>query len=97
MSIVIRPHVRETPAGDAGTRSWGRAGAPTLRFYRTLDLALERLREHPEMAPVCRGVYRRLLVRQFGVGVFYALGIIAVYGPAWRAASTSPALATRSA
>ncbi|MES2320414.1 MAG: FtsX-like permease family protein [Pseudomonadota bacterium] len=32
-----------------------------------------------------------------GVGVFYALGILAVYGPAWRAASTSPALATRSA
>ena len=32
-----------------------------------------------------------------GVSVFYALGIIAVYGPAWRAASTSPALATRSA
>jgi putative ABC transport system permease protein len=32
-----------------------------------------------------------------GVGIFWALGIIAVYGPAWRAASTSPALATRSA
>ena len=32
-----------------------------------------------------------------GSGVFFALGIIAVYGPAWRAASTSPALATRSA
>jgi putative ABC transport system permease protein len=32
-----------------------------------------------------------------GVAVFYALGIIAVYGPAWRAATTSPALATRSA
>ena len=32
-----------------------------------------------------------------GTGVFFALGIIAVYGPAWRAASISPALATRSA
>lgn len=32
-----------------------------------------------------------------GAGVFWALGVIAVYGPAWRAASTSPALATRSA
>lgn len=32
-----------------------------------------------------------------GAGVFWALGIVAVYGPAWRAASTSPALATRSA
>jgi putative ABC transport system permease protein len=32
-----------------------------------------------------------------GAGVFWALGIIAVYGPAWRAASISPAMATRSA
>ena len=32
-----------------------------------------------------------------GSGVFWALGVIAVYGPAWRAASISPALATRSA
>jgi putative ABC transport system permease protein len=32
-----------------------------------------------------------------GTGIFFALGIIAVYGPAWRAASISPALATRSA
>ena len=32
-----------------------------------------------------------------GVGLFYLLGIIAVYGPAWRAASISPATATRSA
>ncbi|MFA9219237.1 MAG: ABC transporter permease, partial [Sphingomonadaceae bacterium] len=32
-----------------------------------------------------------------GAGVFWALGIVAVYGPAWRAASISPALATRSA
>ncbi len=32
-----------------------------------------------------------------GAGVFLALGVVAVYGPAWRAASISPALATRSA
>ena len=32
-----------------------------------------------------------------GAGVFWALGILAVYGPAWRAATISPALATRSA
>lgn len=32
-----------------------------------------------------------------GAGIFWALGIGAVYGPAWRAASISPALATRSA
>jgi putative ABC transport system permease protein len=31
-----------------------------------------------------------------GTGVFWLLGVIAVYGPAWRAASISPALATRS-
>jgi putative ABC transport system permease protein len=32
-----------------------------------------------------------------GIGVFFALGIIAVFGPAWRAATISPATATRSA
>jgi len=32
-----------------------------------------------------------------GAAIFWALGIGAVYGPAWRAASISPALATRSA
>jgi putative ABC transport system permease protein len=32
-----------------------------------------------------------------GAGVFWTLGVIAVYGPAWRAASISPATATRSA
>ncbi len=32
-----------------------------------------------------------------GSGIFLALGVAAVYGPAWRAATISPALATRSA
>ena len=32
-----------------------------------------------------------------GAGVFYLIGVAAVYGPAWRAATISPALATRSA
>lgn len=32
-----------------------------------------------------------------GAAVFFLLGIVAVYGPAWRAASISPAMATRSA
>lgn len=32
-----------------------------------------------------------------GVGVFWVLGLLAVYGPSWRAASISPAIATRSA
>jgi putative ABC transport system permease protein len=32
-----------------------------------------------------------------GAAVFYLLGIVAVYGPAWKAATISPALATRSA
>ena len=31
-----------------------------------------------------------------GAAVFWLLGVAAVYGPAWRAASTSPAIATRS-
>ncbi|HZX27581.1 MAG TPA: FtsX-like permease family protein [Telluria sp.] len=32
-----------------------------------------------------------------GSAVFWALGVLAVYGPAWRAASISPAMATRTA
>ena len=32
-----------------------------------------------------------------GAGLFWALGLFAVYGPAWRAATISPATATRSA
>jgi len=32
-----------------------------------------------------------------GAGLFWVLGVLAVYGPAWRAASISPAIATRSA
>ncbi len=43
------------------------------RFYRTLDFALERLRMQPEMAPVYRGAYRRLVLRPFGFGVFYTI------------------------
>jgi putative ABC transport system permease protein len=31
-----------------------------------------------------------------GAVVFWLLGVAAVYGPAWRAASISPATATRS-
>jgi len=31
-----------------------------------------------------------------GAVLFWAIGVLAAYGPAWRAASTSPALATRS-
>ncbi|TFW35229.1 ABC transporter permease [Massilia horti] len=33
----------------------------------------------------------------FGAGLFWLLGVFAVYGPAWRAASISPAMATRTA
>ena len=31
-----------------------------------------------------------------GALMFWVIGILAAFGPAWRAASTSPALATRS-
>ena len=32
-----------------------------------------------------------------GAAVLWVLGLVAVYGPAWRAAGTAPAIATRSA
>lgn len=43
------------------------------RFYRTLDSALERLRQYPEMAPTDRETYRRLVRRPFGFGFFYVI------------------------
>ena len=51
-------------------------------FMRHLDAAFGRLRTFPEVAPVFRGNYRRLLVRGFPFGVFYTLegGRIIVFG-----------------
>ena len=43
------------------------------RFYRTIDYALERIRQFPEIAPVYQGSYRRLVVRPFGCGIFYSI------------------------
>ena len=41
-------------------------------FLRQLDVALTLLRCHPELARVYAGPYRRLLVREFPFGIFYA-------------------------
>jgi len=40
-------------------------------FIRQLDFALTLLRQHPEIAPVYAGPYRRMLVRDFPYGIFY--------------------------
>lgn len=40
-------------------------------FMRQLDAALTLLRQHPEIAPVYAGAYRRMLVRDFPYGIFY--------------------------
>jgi plasmid stabilization system protein ParE len=40
-------------------------------FMRPLDAALTLLRQHPEIAPVYAGSYRRMLVRDFPYGIFY--------------------------
>lgn len=42
-------------------------------FLRHLDAALTLLRQHPELAPVYAGRYRRLLVRDFPYGIFYVI------------------------
>jgi len=42
-------------------------------FMRHLEVAFGRLRVFPEIAPVFHGAYRRLLVRGFPYGIFYAL------------------------
>ena len=43
------------------------------RFYHTLDLALESVRQHPVIARVYSGKYRRLVLRPFGFGIFYVI------------------------
>jgi len=43
------------------------------RFYGTIDYALERIRQFPEIAPIYHGRYRRLVIRPFGCGIFYSL------------------------
>ena len=40
-------------------------------FMRQLDAAFTLLRQHPEVAPVYAGPYRRMLVREFPYGIFY--------------------------
>ena len=40
-------------------------------FLRQLDAALTLLRQHPEIAPIYAGPYRRMLIRDFPYGVFY--------------------------
>ena len=40
-------------------------------FMRQLDAVLTLLRQHPELAPVYAGPYRRMLIRDFPYGVFY--------------------------
>lgn len=40
-------------------------------FLRHVDAALTLLRQHPEIAPVYEGRYRRMLIRDFPYGIFY--------------------------
>jgi plasmid stabilization system protein ParE len=40
-------------------------------FMRHLDAALTLMRQHPEIAPVYGGRYRRMLIRDFPYGIFY--------------------------
>ena len=40
-------------------------------FMRQLDAAFTLLRQHPEIAPVYAGPYRRMLTREFPYGIFY--------------------------
>src|SRR6185312_7114455 len=40
-------------------------------FMRQLDATLTLLREHPDIAPIYAGTYRRMLIRDFPYGIFY--------------------------
>ena len=43
------------------------------RFTRQLDATLQRLRSHPQMAPVFDRPMRRLVVGNLGYGLFYTV------------------------
>ena len=43
------------------------------RFTRQLDATLQRLRSHPQMAPVFERPVRRLVVGNLGYGLFYTV------------------------
>ncbi|MDQ2821203.1 MAG: FtsX-like permease family protein [Pseudomonadota bacterium] len=87
-------------------RALGARKADILRYFITENVMITSV---GVVAGVMLAVaLNQLLVAQLGMArlplaylmagavVFWALGIAAVYGPAWRAASTSPAMATRS-
>jgi plasmid stabilization system protein ParE len=40
-------------------------------LMRHLDAALTLMRQHPEIAPIYGGRYRRMLIRDFPFGIFY--------------------------
>ena len=42
-------------------------------FMQHLDVAFEQLRRFPEIGPLFRGRYRRLLVPRFPYGIFYTI------------------------
>ena len=60
------------------------------KFYRTLDFALERIRRFPEIAPIYSGKYRRLVLRPFGFGIFYAIEGERVMVGAWSDSRFAP-------
>ena len=40
-------------------------------FMRQLDAAVTLIRQHPEIAPIYAGQYRRMLMHDFPYGIFY--------------------------
>lgn len=87
-------------------RALGARKADILRYFVTENVIITSL--GIAAGVMLAGALNQFLVAHLGLArlplaylgggavVFWALGIAAVYGPAWRAASISPALATRS-
>ncbi len=59
LELYVRAEEKQIGAGD--------------RLYGMVDGALTHLRKNPEIAPVYRGVYRRLVLPAFGIGIFYSV------------------------
>ena len=72
MDLIILP-AADRDLQDAYDRVAHRGPGSGRAFLDALELHLEQLRRFPLMGPVYGGPYRRLLIRRFRLGIFYAV------------------------
>ena len=72
MELLILP-AAERDLQDAYEGVVHRGPGSGRAFLDALELHLEQLRRFPLIGPVYHGPYRRLLMRRFRLGIFYAV------------------------